>query len=170
MLRAVVAICFAALIAVLSGERILATRGDDGRSRLEGQASVQDGDSLRMNGERLRLVQIDACELGQPATRGGRRFDCGAWARDALQEIVGSRRLRCEAEGRDQYRRVLAECFTADGASVNLAAVRSGAVFVYDRRRAPRRFLEAEDEARDRGAGVWGFVVDRPFDYRRRQG
>jgi endonuclease YncB( thermonuclease family) len=99
-----------------------------------------------------------------------RSFDCGAWARTAVRRLIGDGPVRCAAEGIDQYDRVLAECFTSDGASINLVAVREGIAFVYDRGRAPRRFLEAEDAAKADRVGVWAAVVDHPRDHRRGAG
>jgi endonuclease YncB( thermonuclease family) len=65
----------------------------------------------------------------------------------------------------DQYDRVPAECFTGDGASINLEAVRGGIAFGNDRRHAPRHVLEAEDAAKADRVGVWAAVVDHPRDH-----
>jgi endonuclease YncB( thermonuclease family) len=161
----------AALLAlVFENAGLLATMNRPEGPQLVGVPVVSDGDSLRLDGRRIRLVHIDACEIGQPATRDGRPFDCGAWARTAVRRLIGDGPVRCEAEGIDQYDRVLAECFTGDGASINLAAMREGIAFVYDRRRAPRRFLEAEEAAKADRLGVWAAVVDHPREHRRGAG
>ncbi len=135
---------------------------------LTGKPVVVDGGSLRIGGRRIRLLHIDACEIGQPATQAGDRIDCGAWARAAMDALIGDSRLACENHGLDRHSRVLSHCRTGDGVNVALAAVRAGIAFVGDPRRAPKVFTEAERDARSRGLGVWGFTVERPDVYRRR--
>lgn len=135
-----------------------------------GEPVVSDGDSLRFEGRRTRLLHVDACEMGQPAAQGGRIFDCGAWAQAEVRVLVGEGPVRCEKSGVDQYDRVLAECFLGDGASVNLTALRAGLAFVYDRTQAPRRFIEAEDAAMADRLGVWAAEVEHPRAWRRRAG
>lgn len=165
---------------ILAAAALLAFQLDDGRilagvaprndPPIVGQPVITDGDSLRIDGRRIRLLHVDACEIGQPATQGGRTFDCGVWARGAVRTLVGDGPVRCEVGGIDQYDRVLAECFRGDGLSINLASVRAGVVFVYDRARAPRRFIQAEDAVKAERVGVWADSVEHPRVWRRGAG
>jgi endonuclease YncB( thermonuclease family) len=157
-----------ALSMVFAGGRIMAGFGRGDAPALQGKPVVVDGDSLTLGARRIRLLHVDACEIGQPATRGGDTFDCGGWARAAMAALIGDSRLACENHGLDRYGRVLAHCSTGDGVNIALAAVRAGIAFVGDPRRAPKAFTEAEHQARARGLGVWGFSVERPDAYRRR--
>lgn len=50
----------------------------------EGASVVLDGDTLRVDGTKIRLMWVDACEMGQPTTAGNTKFDCGQWAKDKL--------------------------------------------------------------------------------------
>lgn len=135
-----------------------------------GVARIVDGDTVDVDGIRIRLTDIDACESGQPARVGGRVIDCGAWATNIVTQLAGGRELRCVPAGTDRYDRILAECHLPDGRSLNLEAVRLGAVFLYDPQRAPGSYRRTADEARASGAGIWAFEeVQHPVDYRRAQ-
>ncbi|WP_411756390.1 thermonuclease family protein, partial [Sinorhizobium meliloti] len=55
---------------------------------LSGPASASDGDSLRLDGRRIRIEGIDAPEIGQMCRRGETAWDCGAQARRRLVALV----------------------------------------------------------------------------------
>src|SRR5690606_37709166 len=69
---------------------------DDLSPGLEGFAWVADGDSLTLNGERIRLHGIDAPELNQFCRRGEQSYDCGREAREPLRKLIGSGRVACK--------------------------------------------------------------------------
>jgi endonuclease YncB( thermonuclease family) len=119
-------------------------------------ASVTDGDTLRLsNGQRIRLIQIDAPETGE----------CyGKEARAALLRLapVGSS-ISLEADSRldqvDRYGRLLR--YVRRGATnVNLELVRRGAAAPYffdgDRGRYAARLLQAAAAAKVARRGLWG--------------
>jgi len=73
---------------------------------------VVDGDTIRCGQERVRLMGIDAPELGGHC-RPGRVCTPGdgeASRRD-LRQIVASSRVRCHRAGFDRYGRTLAHCY-----------------------------------------------------------
>ena len=53
-----------------------------------GQASVTDGDTIKIHGERIRLHGIDAPESGQTCDRGGKTYRCGQNATLALDAMI----------------------------------------------------------------------------------
>ena len=156
-----------ALSMVFGGGRTMAGFGRGDAPALHGKPVVVDGDSPRIGARRSRLLHVDACEIGQPATRGGDTFDCGGWARAAMVALIGDSRVACESHGLDRYNRVLPHCRTEDNVNIALAAVRAGIASLGDPRRAPRVFTAAGNEARVRGFGVWDFTVARPDACRR---
>ncbi|WP_374597932.1 thermonuclease family protein [Sphingosinicella sp.] len=92
---------------------------------------VHDGDSLRCQGERVRLVGIDAPEMAEsPRCKDARRFrsDCdpgrAAASRDFLRALTRGE-VRCTVTGRDAYGRALARC-VSDGVDLNRAMLRAG--------------------------------------------
>ena len=74
---------------------------------------VHDGDSLRCDGERMRILNIEAPELpGSPKCERGRNGWCdyrkGYQARNALSAFVRRGRVMIERAGTDRYGRTLA--------------------------------------------------------------
>ena len=58
-----------------------------------GTAIVNDGDSITIAGERIRLRGIDAPELSQTCERDGQDYACGRRSKEALLTL----RLACRA-------------------------------------------------------------------------
>jgi len=109
------------LLVALSAARFdqIATR------QFAGDVRVNDGDSVTLAGERIRLRGIDAPEFDQKCVIDGRSYDCGARARRKLSELVNSGRVTCRGWERDRYDRLLARC-EAGGRDLGRAMVESG--------------------------------------------
>ena len=155
----------ALLVALTACQQGASTSPSEEITVYEGVPTIRDGDNVKIGGVNIRLLGIDACELGQPARSADTEIDCGIWARDHFRDMVGPRSVRCESTERDVYDRPLAICYTGQR-EINRALVENGYVFLYDRGSA----YEAElDEARDAGRGIWLFEeVEHPSDYRRK--
>ena len=80
---------------------------------LTGTARVIDGDSLEINGERLRLHGIDAPESRQLCRRDGAPWRCGEDATRALAGMIGGRAVTCQELDRDRYGRMVVRCAVA---------------------------------------------------------
>jgi endonuclease YncB( thermonuclease family) len=131
------------------------------------QATVTDGDSLRIGNVRIRLDGIDALELDQTCrTADGGQWSCGRAARERLAELVSGHEVICSERGHDRYGRVLAVC--AAGAIRNLgeAMVLGGHAVNYDR--YTDRYSTAQAHARAIRRGVWSGTFESPEDWRRR--
>lgn len=124
-------------------------------------ASVHDGDTLTLDGNKVRLWGIDAPELKQKC--GGTA--CGVVARDALREMVQGRVVTCVQKDRDRYQRVVAAC-AVGGRDLGEAMVRSGNALDY-RRYSKGRYRQAERDAEIRRAGIWAGRFVAPWDWRR---
>lgn len=80
---------------------------------IHGKARVIDGDTIEINGEKIRLVCIDTPESNY---RGKTQYcldnetDCGDLAKKALKEAINKKDVRCEYEKRDMYGRILGMC------------------------------------------------------------
>lgn len=134
---------------------------------LIGVASVIDGDTIEIHGQRIRLEGIDAPESAQLCTdEGGRQWRCGQKAALALAERIGSRSVACEATGRDRYRRTLAICRIAND-DLNEWMVRQGWALAY--RRYSTEYVPAEDEARANRLNLWAGSFIAPWDWRRQR-
>lgn len=129
-----------------------------------GSARVIDGDTIEIQGARIRLAGIDAPELQQWCPLAQQRYRCGKEASAALGQRIGGTIVRCVVRGIDPYRRDVATCF-AGGENLNAWLVRSGHA-VADRRYS-REYVEEEAEARRERRGLWRGEFDWPRDWRR---
>ena len=125
----------------------------------EGTARVIDGDTLILNGKRIRLKGIDAPELHQTCRRADNRpWLCGRRARAALRALIRGKRLSCRAVDHDRYGRTVAYCrILADddrkGEDVGLALIKKGLAIA--RPDAPLSYRLAERRARQARIGLW---------------
>lgn len=131
--------------------------------RPQGRAVVNDGDTLTLAGERIRLRGIDAPEFGQTCRRGGRDYDCGREASRALRALVDGRQVVCQGWERDQYDRLLATC-RADGVDIGGRLVETGWAVSYG------GYIAEEASARRDAAGIWAGEFERPRAWRERRG
>lgn len=135
------------------------------RDTFAGGARIIDGDTLDMNGTRIRLFGIDALESAQTCKHGARNWDCGAEATAALARMIGNGTLTCESRDTDRYGRTVATC-EADGVSVNTWMVRNGWALAY-RQYGGDIYAANEDAARRDGIGLWSGEFVAPWDWRR---
>ena len=95
-------------------------------AELSGPVRVIDGDTLDMDGVRIRLWGIDAPEKNQTCQgKDGQIYECGRDSAAVMIELTRDRRVQCEARGQDRYRRVVAVCQTESG-EINAAMVARG--------------------------------------------
>ncbi|HWA17852.1 MAG TPA: thermonuclease family protein [Devosia sp.] len=132
--------------------------------KLSGRATATDGDSLRLSGERVRLLGIDAPEYDQVCgDRNGANWRCGEAARLLLAGELGERTTECETFGRDRYGRVLARCSAGQGDLGRTLVAAGLAVTDGD-------YLVEQIAARTAGRGIWAGRFDLPSDWRARHG
>jgi len=127
---------------------------------------VVDGDTIHLNGEKIRFTGIDTPELKQTCTKDGAKDLCGITAKEILIEKIGDNIVNCISEGKDQYKRTLAECFVNEE-SLSSYLVRSGYAFAY--RKYSKKFVTDEDYARLNKIGMWSMKFDYPWNYRKLQ-
>jgi endonuclease YncB( thermonuclease family) len=124
-----------------------------------GVARVNDGDTLSIGSERIRLYGIDAPELDQNCRMDGEIYPCGRDARDALVRLLGNRALVCTGRQRDRYSRLLATCMAGEE-NVNRSMVVLGWAVAYG------AYESEERAARRAEAGLWAGSFDRPDEWR----
>lgn len=79
-----------------------------------GRASVIDGDTIEMHGQRIRLYGIDAPESHQACRKDGRPWRCGQQAALMLDKLIIGKIIRCVEKDHDRYGRLVGECFAGD--------------------------------------------------------
>ena len=126
---------------------------------------IVDGDTIHLNGEKIRFNGIDTPELKQSCLKEGIKVYCGATAKQILIDKIGNNNVECISEGKDQYKRTLAECFV-NNESLSSYLVRSGYAFAY--RRYSKKFVADEDYARINKIGMWSMEFDYPWNYRKK--
>jgi len=96
---------------------------------------VWDGDTLRIGGEPVRIMNVDTPEIGDKArcrSEGARAVK----AKDRLAELLQSGKVRVTAHGRDKYRRTLA-VISVRGRDVGDTLVAEGLARTWSGRREP---------------------------------
>lgn len=145
---------------------IALTPGGAASADLHGRVvGVQDGDTLTLfvpgrPQTKVRLVEIDAPETGQPY---------GQKSKQVLSGMVFGRTVRVESEGRDRYGRTLGRVY-AGPTDVNAEMVRRGAAWVYRDYSTDSSLPPLESRARRERVGLWSLQPDQivaPWDWRR---
>jgi micrococcal nuclease len=122
--------------------------------------SVADGDTVTVSidgvRERVRLIGIDAPELGSPGECYGRE------SADRAAALLTGTSVQLIADDtqsdRDRYGRLLRYVVLADGTLVNAVLVKEGDAreYTYDEPyRHQQQFRALEEEARSAGSGIW---------------
>jgi endonuclease YncB( thermonuclease family) len=126
-----------------------------------GRASVIDGDTIEIAGEKIRFNGIDAPESWQTC------MDRAKAAADALDAYLAqSRPTRCGFADRDRYGRFAGECYRADGEAVNAWLVQNGLALdwpLYSR----GAYAGEQAEAQADGRGMWQGDFEAPWEARK---
>jgi endonuclease YncB( thermonuclease family) len=129
---------------------------------------VIDGDSLKVDGENIRLTGIDAPELHQTCHDGQEReWPCGKAAKARLAELVSKGQVTCAAHRRDIFGRTLAVCSVGDIPDLGEVLVREGFAVSYARKPGDG-YVAAEIQSRLSRRGLWQGEFENPWDWRRR--
>ena len=153
-----------------------ATNAPASARTLTGSAHVIDGDTLVVQGVRLRLEGIDAPETSQTCQdqRTGHVIQCGALASEALKSLIANQPITCHLLRQDRYGRHIARCHVSGrmggnlpvGQDLSAGMVANGWAVAYMANSRPDLGV-AEQIARARGLGIWATRFERPEDYRR---
>jgi endonuclease YncB( thermonuclease family) len=130
-----------------------------------GQASVIDGDTIGIQGMRVRLFGIDAPESAQTCLDAvDKVYRCGQQAANALAAFIGSQTVSCEQRDVDRYGRTVAVCRAGD---VDMAdwLVRAGLALDWPRY-SKGAYAAAQTAADGKQAGMWRGPFVEPWLYR----
>jgi len=130
---------------------------------ITGQATVIDGDTLKIHGIKHRLQQIDAPEHDQTCRKEGVTWMCGAESAQHLRKLIRSRPVYCESNGKDPYGRYLSVCFVGKR-NLNAEMVGSGYALAY--RKYGSDYVEFEEHAKEKQLGLWAGTFVEPWRYR----
>ena len=125
---------------------------------------VIDGDTIKIGNKKIRFSGIDAPELNQYCFKNGKKILCGVLAKKALVKKIGNKIPKCVIEGKDIYKRILAECFVNEK-SLSKFLVRNGYAFAYIK--YSKKFIQDEEFARKNKLGLWSMKFDYPWEFRK---
>ena len=131
---------------------------------------IVDGDTIVLNGEKIRFSGIDAPESNyrgkeQTCLINETIIRCGKLSKEFLIKKIGTNKVTCKREKEpDQYKRILAECFV-NGESLSKFLVRGGYAFAY--RKYSKKFIEDEEFAKANKLGMWAMTFQYPWDFRK---
>ncbi|AQS41772.1 MAG: Nuclease [Candidatus Tokpelaia hoelldobleri] len=127
---------------------------------ISGYGEILDGDTIRLQGKRIRLVGMDAPETEQYCRKDGQEFACGRLSTAHLARLVNNQPVHCKWLDYDKYNRILGSCF-AGAQDLNQTMVFDGWAVSYDDYPKDERF------ARQQKRGMWQWDFERPHVWRR---
>ena len=125
---------------------------------------IIDGDTIILDGEKIRFSGIDTPELKQTCEKGNQIIFCGILAKDFLVKKIGNKIPICIKEGKDIYKRFLAECFV-NGDSLSRFLVRNGFAFAFIK--YSKKYVKDEKYAKKRKLGIWSMKFEHPWEFRK---
>ena len=149
---------FALLLVLLAIDPASAQEG------IVGVASVIDGDTIEIHGQRIRFHGMDSPESSQLCVRPtGERWRCGQQASFALADRIGRATVSCQPRDRDRYGRTVAVCFKGSE-DLNRWMVITGWAVAF--RRYSVDYVADEDAARHSRINIWSGDFDMPWVWR----
>ncbi len=120
---------------------------------------VTDGDTIRLNGERIRMLCIDSPEKTQPY---------GLEAKEYLMNLLKGKELEVIRESKDQYGRTLA-WLVVEGDTINNKLVEAGYAWWYEYYCKDNMVLKRlQEHAKKNKLGLWaGTNPINPYQWRK---
>ena len=140
---------------------------------ISGIAKVTDGDTIRIEGKKIRFFGIDAPEKKQQCKKPwltisfisfNKNYPCGQISTDKLKKKINNKLLICKWSNKDRYKRYIAECFQ-NKTNINAWMVRNGYAVAY--RKYSKKFVSQEIFAKKEKLGLWSGTFMMPWDYRK---
>lgn len=134
---------------------------------ITGVASVIDGDTIEVHGQRIRFNGIDAPENKQYCGDAkGFEYPCGRRSAEALDGfLAASRPIQCTFLTWDRYHRFVGDCRRADGASVAAWMVEQGEALDWPRY-SHGAYAAQQAKAQAAKLGIWVGNFQPPWEWR----
>lgn len=146
---------------------IVASWTTDKQEALVGIASVVDGDTIEIHGQRIRFNGIDAPESRQLCKdAGGAHYPCGRRSAEALADfLAASRPVECTFVTWDRYHRFVGDCRRQDGAGVASWMVEHGQALDWPCY-SNGAYSQQQAKAQAGKVGLWVGEFEAPWDWR----
>ena len=139
-----------------------------------GKANVTDGDTIKINDQKIRLFGIDAPETKQFCKEVylsflifnfKRDYKCGEKSTNALKKKIKDKKIRCLIQDKkDRYRRNIGICYLKKQ-DINSWLVKNGYAIAY--RKYSKKYIIDEQYAEDNKLGIWQGTFMEPEKWRR---
>jgi len=139
-----------------------------------GKANVTDGDTIKINDQKIRLFGIDAPETKQFCKEVylsflifnfKRDYKCGEKSTNALKKKIKNKKIRCLIQDKkDRYKRNIGICYLKRQ-DINSWLVKNGYAIAY--RRYSKKYIIDEQYAEDNKLGIWQGTFMEPEKWRR---
>lgn len=131
---------------------------------IQGRASVIDGDTIEVQGKRIRLWGIDAPESAQMCKRAdGSDYRCGREATMFLDKYLQGKTVSCVQKDMDRYGRIVAVC-RAGRTDINGWMVTNGWAIAYINNHT---YFRREIGAAEAKLGIHAGKFVKPWEWRR---
>jgi len=136
---------------------------------VKGDAKVIDGRTVEINGQQVRMANIDAPDLDQVCFTKKKyfKFRCGVVAVEKLAKLIAHNRLSCEGTTTTDKGLLLATCWVGEPPQridINEQAVLNGWA-VYDPAQS-NKYKRVQGAARTLRQGLWRAKFVMPWEWR----
>ena len=131
---------------------------------LANEIRIVDGDTIVLNGEKIRFFGIDAPEIDQECVKKGEIIKCGLLSKKALEDKISNNMPLCIKKDTDKYKRTIAECFVGN-ISLSKFLVANGYAFAY--KKYSKQYIYHEKRAKILKIGLWGMTFEFPWKFRK---
>ena len=144
----------------------------DEKNITKGKAIVVDGDTVKINGKKIRFGGIDAPESyyrgkKQTCIEDNKKVFCGQISKDKLIEKIGTNFVNCKIEkNKDIYKRLVGECFIKEE-SLSVFMVRNGYAFDWPYY-SEGKFANDQEYAKMNSLGFWNMKFEYPWEWRKK--
>ena len=125
---------------------------------------VIDGDTIILEGRKIRFSGIDAPEINQKCSSKKKIIECGKKSKNLLINKISDNEIKCLLKGKDHRKRSLGECFV-NGESLSVYMVRNGYAFDY-KKYSKNKYNDYEEFAKLNMLGMWSMEFEFPWDLR----
>lgn len=132
-----------------------------------GIAKITDGDTIKIDDKKIRLIEIDAPETKQTCFDANyEEYLCGKMSKEFLQKLADGKNVRCYYHELDRYGRYLGKCYVEE-VSINKEMIKNGMAVTYFFGPKNEELILLEVSAKEKKLGIWQGAFQLPKDYRK---